>query len=356
MSKESIPFYCFTTAGLEEVTAGEIGQLLADSRVEEGRRGVVSFTYGGRPEPLLELSTTEDVFALIARGEVAEGRQGLAQAGELVLQSPYLEGAVELYRRLKPKRVKRVTYRVVVQRRGGKHEYIRPVLGKRIGRALEERFPRWKRVEENGLVEIWVLQRGKELICGLRLSDRSMRHRTYKQANIEGSLRPIVARSMAILSEPEEEDVFLDPMCGAGTILIERGEQGRYGQLLGGDISEEAIAATRINVGPRYKPIEIRQWDATELPLPSGKVNRIVCNLPFGKKVGSPQENRALYGPFLGESVRVLRRGGVMVLLTSERKLLMQALGGYPELRIVRIYPIFVLGQKAYIFKLRFSG
>jgi len=96
MSKESIPLYCFTTAGLEEVTAEEVGQRLADSRVEEARRGVVFFTYGGKPEPLLELSTTEDVFALIARGEVSGARQGLAQAGELVLQSPFLEGAGEL--------------------------------------------------------------------------------------------------------------------------------------------------------------------------------------------------------------------------------------------------------------------
>ena len=350
-------FYCFTTPGLEEVSAGEIVGRLAGARVEQKRPGVVFFEYGGDPRLLLELGSTEDIFALIVRGEVgAQKREGLAQAEELVKGASLLDGAVEVYRRLKPKKAKRVTYRVVVQRRGGGQRYVRQDLQKRVARAVSERFLRWKWVDENGLVEIWVLQDREEFVCGLRLSDRTMRHRTYKRANIKASLRPIVARSMVLLSEPGDDDVFLDPMCGAGTILIERGDYGRYRQLLGGDISERALEAARTNIGPRYKPIEIRQWDATELPLPDGSVTRIACNLPFGKKIGSHQENRVLYGRFVGEAVRVLQDGGIMVLLTSEKRLLEQALAGHGRLEVERVYPIFVLGQKAFIFKVRLNG
>ena len=150
-----------------------------------------------------------------------------------------------------------------------------------------------------------VWEAGGELLCGVRLSDETMRHRTYKVAQVEASLRPTVARALVMLSEPADGDVFLDPMCGAGTILIERGMHSRYSQLLGGDIRPDAVAATRTNVGPRYKPIDIRQWDARDLPLDDGSVDRVVCNLPFGKKVCEPQALRPLYEGFASEVARV---------------------------------------------------
>ena len=144
-----------------------------------------------------------------------------------------------------------------------------------------------------------------------------------------------------------------DRVCGAGTILIERGEYGRYAQLLGGDIRPEAIAATRTNIGPRYKPIAVREWDAGSLPLANDSVDRVACNLPFGKKVGEPWELRSLYQRFASELERVLRGGGVAVLLTSERKLLEEALALLQTLYIERLLPIEVLGQKAFVLKLK---
>jgi len=158
---------------------------------------------------------------------------------------------------------------------------------------------------------------------------------------------------MVILSEPRDDDVFLDPMCGAGTILIERGEQGRYRRLIGGDIDEEAVEAARANIGPRYKPIWIQRWDATDLPLPDESVSRIVCNLPFGRKIGSREENRTLYQKFVEESVRVLKEEGIMALLVSDRRLLGRVVGKCDELEIERVYPVFVLGQRAFIFRIR---
>lgn len=347
--------YLFTVPGLERIAASEVEAQLQGSRLEEQRTGIVFFSYAGEPEPLLRLRTAEDLFALVARGTVSQGRQGLSQARRLVKGSPWWEAAVTLGRQLRPKKVHRATYRVVAQRRRGRHAYARRELQQWIGRAVGERFPNWKWVEEEALIEVWVLQEGAEVICGLRLSDRTMRHRTYKQASIRASLRPVVARAMAILSEPSSCDVFLDPMCGAGTILIERGEHGRYRQLLGGDLDPEAVAATRANVGPRYRPIGICRWDATELPLADRSATRLVCNLPFGRKVGSPEEIPGLYQGFLREAARVLAPGGIAVLLTSERQWLARSLAAHPELVVEQILPVVVLGQRAFIFKARHS-
>ncbi len=345
-------FYAFVAPGLEEIAQREITARLGAEQ-QGKQRGVVFFATDAPPQDLLELGTTEDVFALVVRGRVETSREGLAQAGALVAESPLFEEAVGAHRRARPKRIKRITYRIVAQRRGGQQRYVRQEMRRALQRAVAWRFPRWKHMAEKALLEVWSLETKGELICGVRLSDETMRHRTYKVAQVEASLRPTVARALVMLSEPADGDVFLDPMCGAGTILIERGMHGRYAQLLGGDIRSDAVAATRTNVGPRYKPIEIRQWDARDLPLDEGSVDQVVCNLPFGKKIGAPQALRSLYEGFASEVARVLKAGGVAVCLTSERTLLAEAFGAWPDLYMERVFPVEVLGQKAFCCKLK---
>ena len=348
---KAMQFYAFVAPGLEQIAQREIAARLGAER--QGRqRGVVFFATDAPPQDLLALGTTEDVFALVARGPVDAGREGLEKAGALVAESPLFEEAVGAHRRARPKRIKRITYRIVAQRRSGQQRYVRQEMRRALQQAVAWRFPSWKHVAEQALLEVWALEAAGELICGVRLSDETMRHRTYKVAHVEASLRPTVARALVMLSEPEDGDVFLDPMCGAGTILIERGLYGRYAQLLGGDIRPDAVAAARTNIGPRYKPIAIREWDVRDLPLGDGSVDRVVCNLPFGKKIGEPQALRPLYEGFAREVARVLKAGGVAVCLTSERALLAEAFGAWPGLYMERVFPVEVLGQQAFCCKL----
>ena len=87
---------------------------------------MVFFATDAPPQDLLALGTTEDVFALVARGPVDAGREGLEKAGALVAESPLFEEAVGAHRRARPKRIKRITYRIVAQRRSGQQRYVRP--------------------------------------------------------------------------------------------------------------------------------------------------------------------------------------------------------------------------------------
>ena len=139
-------------------------------------------------------------------------------------------------------------------------------------------------------------------------------------------------------------------MCGAGTILIERANMGRYTLLLGGDAREEALAVARANVGPRYKPIELRRWDARDLPIDAGSISAVAVNLPFGKQIGTPEENRALYPAFLREIVRVLRPGGRLVALTADGRTLAESLRRTNTLARRQMYPVQVLGQAAGVY------
>jgi 23S rRNA G2445 N2-methylase RlmL len=192
-----------------------------------------------------------------------------------------------------------------------------------------------------------------KVVLGLRLSDERMRHREYKHEHLPASLRPTLAYALVWLSKIEATDTFLDPMCGAGTILIERAQAGRYAQIYGGDLRPEAVSAALTNIGNKYKPIAVQEWDARDLPFGSQSIDKIVSNLPFGKQIGSPEENQELYGSFLGETSRVLKAGGRAVFLTSEGVLFKKRLGRQRELKIVREERnIKVLGCLATIFVL----
>jgi 23S rRNA G2445 N2-methylase RlmL len=342
-------------SGLADVAVGEIGERIPGARTAEAvsdfdeRADLLVIQSDAPPADFLALRTVEDVFVEAVRETgIPTARAGLSLVRTSVARSGSLEGALALAMSFHGKQRRRHTFRVVA-RKAGEHSYRRLDLQRAAEHGFLDRFPTWRLVGDDAQVEIWVHLIGGRLFAGIRLSDITLRNRTYRHVSMPAALKPTVAAAMVRLSRPGGNDVFLDPMCGSGTILIERALAGRYALLLGGDSGNDAIAAARENVGRRYQPIEIRQWDARDLPLEDASVNTIVCNLPFGKQIGSPRANRSLYPALLDEWTRVLRTGGRMVLLSSERALLLRSVGRQPRLRVEQQISVRVRGQAATI-------
>jgi tRNA G10 N-methylase Trm11 len=132
--------------------------------------------------------------------------------------------------------------------------------------------------------------------------------------------------------------------------LIERALVGRYAGLLGGDLDPAAVEATKANVGPRYQPIEVRQWNARRLPLPAASVSAVATNLPFGRQIGSAEENRTLYPALFAEFNRVLRPGGRLAFLAADDRLVQRTLAAYPRVLLQRRLPVLVRGCRAAIY------
>jgi 23S rRNA G2445 N2-methylase RlmL len=215
----------------------------------------------------------------------------------------------------------------------------------------------WRPAEENAAVEVWLTIQGAMAICGLRLSDRTMRHRTYKVEHLPASLRPTVAAAMVRLADLKPGLTVLDPMCGAGTLLAEallfakshRSEGGEPWPLtvLGGDLDPKHSRAAAANL-VRFGEVRPETWDARQLPHGDASVDRILCNPPFGKQHGTLQEIGPLYRQAVREMDRVLRSGGRAVLIVADAALLDEAARAVEWKRQRRVN-IHVLGQRATI-------
>ena len=103
-------------------------------------------------------------------------------------------------------------------------------------------------------------------------------------------------------------------------------------------------------MGPWHKPIEIRRWVATTLPIHDASVDKQVSNLPFGERIGAHAENRGHYSKLLTEFVQVVRPGGRLPLLTGERASMRQAMSRRQSRRARETYDALLLGPPETIY------
>ncbi len=341
-------FYCMTMPGLETLAFSEIRAKLADAQLVKFARGMVLFQTEAVPEKLLALRTVEDVFFMLERiTGLGHGPDALRVLHSASLRAD-IATALLLWRRVHTgKRAK--TWRVVSQM-VGTHGYRRVDAGLSVIDALRRVFPSTMHlVEDDADLEVWLWLSGSEALLGARLSNATMRHRTYKHEHLPASLRPTAAAALNWLSQPTDDDVVLDPLCGAGTILIERALLAPYEQLLGGDKRREAVAIAERNATAAHVSATWQTWDARALPLDAASSTRIVTNLPFGKQIGTHAENHALYQALIKEFGRVLAPKGVLVTLTSEDRLwetIIREQGWLVQKKVVCV----ILGQPASIF------
>ncbi len=346
------PCYAMVFPGLEPVAEEEIAHDLG-GEVKRSARGLVVFRASQIDPALLQLRTVEDVF-LLAWGtdKLSYRASDLERIRRWTAREVDWEQLLRLHHAIRPKPKGKPTYRLVAQMTG-EHGYRRADAKKALAEGLAGKLPAsWRPAEENAAVEIWLTIHGATAVCGLRLSDRTMRHRAYKREHLPASLRPTLAAAMARLAEIKPKHVVLDPMCGAGTILAEVLELARHAGvrpagLWGGDVEPAALRAAGQNLR-RLGRVTLARWDATSLPLPDQSVDRILCNPPFGKQIGRPGDIGPLYQGLLDECNRVLRPRGRTVFLVSDAAALREA-AREADWKPVRQLRVRILGQPAFL-------
>ncbi len=161
--------------------------------------------------------------------------------------------------------------------------------------------------------------------------------RGYRQATAKAPLRETLAAAILLATGAKRFDLILDPMCGAGTLIIEAAliardlapgrarafafEQAAFFQaskwerlrrereaaaleraavkLVANDRNAGALAAARGNAERAgvAEDITFTQHDALELNLAAmpGERKLLVANLPYGRRIGDERSARALH-------------------------------------------------------------
>ena len=324
------PLYAMVHGGLEPVAADEITRDLGGD-VKKTSRGFVVFRTDDLTPDVLRLRTTEDVFLLAWGSNTLTFRpDDLTTIRNWTARKPDWKSLFRLHHKLRPKTKGRPTYNLICQMQG-EHAYRRADARAAFIEGMSEHITRgWQFSNENAWLEVWLTIRGKTAVCGVRLSDRTMRHRTYKLDHVPASLRPTLAASMVRLAGIGPGMTVLDPFCGAGTILAEavdvaRRRLGDPVRVVGGDVDPNAVFVTSQNM-VHVGPVDLARWDARRLPLPDACVDRIISNPPFGKQLSTIEEVGPLYEAAAAEWDRVLKPGGRAVLLVMESELLRRVL------------------------------
>lgn len=312
----------FVTAGLENLARQEINARFGDTKqfkiiLRKPKR--IVFQYTGNPKDLLSLRTAESLFLVIKHiPQMTRSRRSLTTISSFLNRNNFTQ-AINVCRQVGIRIRKRISF-CVLSRMSGLRNFQKRDLQQIVERALVDKG--WSLTHSGNGLDVWVEIHGEDAYISIRLSKPDMSQRSYKQEHVPHTLKPTIASSMVMLSKPHPDDIFLDPMCGAGTILLERAFSGRYRHLIGGDISEEAIYATQMNFGRKHQPRQFFHWDTESLPIQPNSVDKIVCNLPIDKSDDRNDNLHNLYKRCLTQFDEVIKPGGKMVLLSMNPALL----------------------------------
>jgi predicted RNA methylase len=177
---------------------------------------------------------------------------------------------------------------------------------------------------------------------------------SYRKQAVPASIHPVTAASVMQICKPymrSGADV-LDPFCGSGTMLIERGIVASVHKLVGVDISPLAIKAACANRKASGQNIALIRGDI--LGYGAAKYDEIISNMPFGNRVSNHASNTALYTRFADKLSSLLKDGGMAFLYTQEKKLLRSVILAASGLEIIQeahfssggLYPTLFIVKK----------
>ena len=225
------------------------------------------------------LRLAEDVFYMLGDPLPVRAAGDLSGLDSLTGAETVLEGLRLKNLRFHPPKPKTTTYNCFVKQDRDR-QVRRKQMAARVNDLIGGQFKKWKQ-SDPAAVELWGFYVKETLHLGLRMSGEKMRYRGRKPPKRKGALRPTIAAALVYLADPADGELVVDPMCGSGTILQEGIAFNKRARYAGGDIEAGAVRLARESLAGRG--VDLREWDATRLPLEPGSVDCFVCNLPFGR-------------------------------------------------------------------------
>ncbi len=192
--------------------------------------------------------------------------------------------------------------------------------------------------------ELWILKRSEGVILtGFRITKNPIAEKTFQK----GQLRPQLAYILNYISEPNKQDIFLDPFAGFGAIPLARKKYFPAKEITASDKSRAQLKNLSKTGG-----VVIKDWDALNLTkLIDNTVNRIVTDPPWG--IYKQMNIQVFYQKMLNEFTRVVKHGGIIVVLTAQKDILEKLIYASKDLNLMKKLDVLVSGKKSAIYKLK---
>ena len=211
-------------------------------------------------------------------------------------------------------------------------------LGSQLSHGVEDKISKTFNIKVDRALpdsEFWIFEReGGVYLFGHRITY----HQDYKDTLLKGELRPDLSNILCYLSEPNREDVFMDPFSGSESIIKARSKILGCKKIISSDI----------------KFFGDKKIDALNLSdIGDSTITKIVTDPPWGINVGKNLDLNSFYSRMLGEFHRVLKTGGILVLLVADSVLFGEILKGFvSKYTLSKYYDILVSGKKARVYKI----
>jgi len=150
---------------------------------------------------------------------------------------------------------------------------------------------------------------------------------------------------MIKLANLKKKDVVLDPMCGSGIIPIEASLIGA--KAIGGDIDKKRVELAKENNKIMKTKVEFKLWDALDSKLSDNSIDKIVCNLPFGKQV-KIKDQTIFFDKFINEMLRISKKGFTWAFLTTSGDIIKKTIEKH-NLKLKKVIKIINSGLESEI-------
>lgn len=142
-------------------------------------------------------------------------------------------------------------------------------------------------------------------------------------SKISASINSIVAASLSILAlinlKGKTPVRFIDPCCGAGTIIKEFSRFFPAAFITGIDISNQTIEIAKKNLSSIKANLSFFKMDFYDFTPPDNQLyDVVITNPPFGIRVKSNMSNAKLYSRLISKSLSLLTDNGILILHVAD--------------------------------------